>query len=221
MCLEALYLVAPKEFPNPEATARASGAEDVLSRARVCATLDEALREAHLVIGSSGRARRIEWPPLDPQACAAKVVQEAARLSVALVFGPERTGLTNAELDRCHFLVRIPANDEYPSLNLAGAVQVLAYEIFRAAREHAGGEHKRAEILATHEEMRLFYRHLRDVLVRLKFLDPANPRHLMRRLIRLFNRARLDQKELNILRGILTAIEQSRHKVDRGDRGGA
>ncbi len=212
MCLESLVLVSPREFPGEEATARAAGADDILSRARVCDSLDEALQGCHLVIGSSARSRRIAWPMLDPPTAAARLVSEAAAGEVALLFGPERTGLTNEQLDRCHFLVSIPANPEFSSLNLAGAVQVLAYELRLASRgsvlPREDGVSSGDSPLASADDLQRLYEHLEETLIQIQFLDPQNPRKLMRRLTRLYNRARLDSNELNILRGILTAVQQ-------------
>jgi tRNA (cytidine32/uridine32-2'-O)-methyltransferase len=123
--------VAPEDFPSADATDRAAGADDVLENAVICASLDEALKDCHLVIGTSARQRRIEWPSLAPESCARRLVEGAQQGPVALLFGQERTGLLNAELDRCHFVVTIPADRHYSSLNLACAVQILAYEIHR------------------------------------------------------------------------------------------
>jgi TrmH family RNA methyltransferase len=210
MALRSLYLIEPERFPSPEATDRAAGADDVLDSAVICASLDEALRDCHLVIGTSARPRRIEWPTLDPAAGAGRLVEGARQGPVALLFGQERTGLLNSELDRCHFVVTIPADQAYSSLNLASAVQILAYEIYRAALAGRPAEtiDSREGRLASSEDMQGFYRHLEEVLQQIGFLDPDNPRYLMRRLMRLFNRAGVDDNELNILRGILTAIQQ-------------
>lgn len=214
MSLRSLYLVAPENFPSPQATDRAVGAEDLLQDAILTASLDEALKDCHLVIGTSARIRRIEWPALDPETCARRLVDGAQHGPVALLFGQERTGLLNAELDRCHFVVTIPADQEYSSLNLACAAQILAYEIYLAA--HVGTTASAAEARegapVSHEDLQRLYRHLEEVLQQVGFLDPQNPRLLMRRLVRLFNRAGLDHNELNILRGILTAVQQSRHE---------
>ncbi|MEJ2644231.1 MAG: tRNA (cytosine(32)/uridine(32)-2'-O)-methyltransferase TrmJ [Gammaproteobacteria bacterium] len=215
MCLEQLYLVGPKVYPSAEATARASGADDLLARARVCATLDEALAGCTLVAGTSARSRAIPWPLMGPRACAARLAERSESGPVALVFGREQSGLSNEELDRCQLLVQIPSNPEYGSLNLAAAVQVMAYELLQAHRDgtresdEAPAEHPPA----TADELDGFYRHLEQTLVALEFLDPANPRHLMRRLRRVYHRAALDRNEVNILRGILTAIQ---HKTDSG-----
>jgi len=210
MAMRSLYLVEPERFPSPEATDRAAGADDVLDSAVICASLDGALKDCHLVIGTSARPRRIEWPTLDPAAGAGRLVEGAQQGPVALLFGQERTGLLNSELDRCHFVVTIPADQAYSSLNLASAVQILAYEIYRAVLAGRPGEAMEAREgrLASSEDMQRFYQHLAEVLQQIGFLDPDNPRYLMRRLMRLFNRAGVDDNEMNILRGILTAIQQ-------------
>ena len=206
MCLGDLVLVNPVEFPHPDAAARASGAVDVLERARVTASLDEALAGCTLVAGTSARRRGIGPPELPPRDCAARLAVGAQQHDVALVFGRERIGLTNEELGRCHILVNIPANPAYASLNLAAAVQVLCYELMLARNEApaaAGSETP----LATADEMERFYEHLESAALETGFLDPANPKHLMRRVRRLFNRAQPDQNEINILRGLLSALQ--------------
>jgi tRNA (cytidine32/uridine32-2'-O)-methyltransferase len=215
MALHRLMLVEPLNFPHPDATARAAGAEDVLDRAVVCNTLDVAVADCALVIGTSARARRIGWPTVTPDEAARALVAAAGAGPVAVVFGQERTGLLNEDLDRCRTVVSIPVNEEYPSLNLGSAVQILAYEIFRAA----GAVSQRAgrTDLAGHDDMRRFFHHLEAVLVDIGFLVPENPRYLMRRLMRLFHRAEPDRNELNILRGILTAVQTPRRsKLDSG-----
>jgi len=217
MGLERLHLVAPERFPNAEADARAADAGDVLAEAVVCESLETALRGCVLTIGTTARARRIDWPNMTPTECAQRLVATASTGPVALVFGQERTGLTNEELDRCQAAVSIPTSAVYPSLNLACAAQILAYEILLAQRAAAPTYHTDAAVggaRATTDELERLYEHLERVLVRIGFLDPENPRLLMRRLTRLFNRAELDQNELNILRGILTAVEHpERHKT--------
>ena len=216
MSLRSLYLVEPEKFPSPEATDRAAGADDVLHDAVICASLDEALKDCHLVIGTSVRSRRIEWPTLDPAGGASRLVEAAQLGPVALLFGQERTGLLNSELDRCHFVVTIPTDPSYSSLNLASAVQILAYEIYRAvlAGAAASTTEAREGRPASNEDMQRFYQHLEEVLQQIGFLDPDNPRYLMRRLMRLFNRAGMDNNEMNIMRGILTAIQQGRPRND-------
>ena len=172
----------------------------------------EALAGCRLVIGTSARARSIPWPTLDPSAAAQRLITEAREGPVALVFGREKTGLSNAELDQCQYTVEIPSNREYASLNLACAAQVMSYELMRArqkATSREAGDGREAGVsLARREDMDRFYRHLEAVLVESGFLHRSKPRRLMRRLYRLFNRACLDENELNILRGILTAVQQ-------------
>lgn len=214
MGLRRMVLLAPEaDHGGPEAIARAAGATDVLSQASVCASLDEALAGCQLVLGTSARERTIAWPVLSPREAAARLMEEAREGQVALLFGQERAGLTNLELDRCQALVTIPSNPAFSSLNLASAVQILTYELFlqtegalfHTPRPEGGGAP------ATDDQLQGFYRHLEEVLVLTSFLDPAHPRKLMRRLVRLFNRARPDQNEINILRGFLTAVQQTQH----------
>ncbi|MHB8624042.1 MAG: RNA methyltransferase [Sulfuricaulis sp.] len=215
MSLRSLYLVAPENFPSAQATDRAVGADDLLQSAVLTTSLDEALKDCHLVVGTSARSRRIEWPALDPGACAQRLVDGAQHGPVALLFGQERTGLLNAELDRCHFVVTIPADKDYSSLNLACAVQILAYEIYRAAQVDmtaSVAETREGVAPVSNEDLQRLYQHLAEVLQQIGFLDPQHPRRLMRRLVRLFNRAGLDHNELNILRGILTAVQHRSHE---------
>jgi TrmH family RNA methyltransferase len=207
MGLEELFLVDPQVFPSAEATARASGADDLLAGAVCADTLEAALADCGLVVGASARNRTLPVPMLDPRECAELVMQQPAGTRAAVLFGRERTGLTNAELDRCHYLVRIPANPDYPSLNLAAAVQVITYELRMAAGEALQRQENRYRF-ATDEEMERFYRHLEETLIAVGFLDAGNPRQLLRRLRRLFARARPNHNEVNILRGILTAVQQ-------------
>jgi len=204
-----LALVDPRYFPDQEATARASGAEDLLDNATVTETLTDAIADCVFVAGASARARAISWPCLEPRECASKLIEENARGPVAAVFGPEKSGLSNEDLDHCDALLTIPTNPDFSSLNLAMAVQVLTYELQAAHAEKPAG-YTAETPLATSRDLELFYEHLERVLTDLQFLDPDNPRHLMRRLRRLFIRARPDQNEVNILRGILTAVERDR-----------
>ncbi|MEJ5864359.1 tRNA (cytosine(32)/uridine(32)-2'-O)-methyltransferase TrmJ [Pseudomonas farsensis] len=223
MGLSRLVLVQPLDFPAADASARASGADDVLSNAIVVDSLEQALVGCSMAIGTSARERSIPWPLLDPRECASKTVERAAAGDeIALVFGREHAGLTNDELQRCHFHVHIPSNPDFSSLNLAAAVQVLSYEVrmaWLAAQGEAGGEQKqdvaasRNGELATLDEMELFYDHLEKTLVDIGFLDPEKPRHLMPRLRRLYGRSEVDRTEMSILRGILTETQ----KVARGE----
>ncbi|HEX7965439.1 MAG TPA: RNA methyltransferase [Gammaproteobacteria bacterium] len=207
MCLARLVLVSPAEYPHPDASARASGAVDVLERAAVVKTLDEALAGCTLIAGTSARQRGLGPPVLSPRECMERLqAADAAGQETALLFGRERTGLTNEELARCHILVNIPSNPEYSSLNIAAAVQVLGYEsmLARGATPAAG---ESEEVPATAEEMEKLYAHIESAALETGFLDPANPKHLMRRIRRLFNRAQPDQNEVHILRGLLTALQ--------------
>jgi len=207
MGLGRLYLVAPRQFPHPRATWRAASATDVLEGAVVTGSLAEAVEDCHYVIGTSARERRIPWPALDARACARRAAEISGRGEVALVFGREDRGLTNDELQLCNLHLSIPASGDYPSLNLAMAVQVVCYELMMQRRE--GGLPERDDAhwdtpFATRRNMERFYEHLEQTLIELEFLDPAAPRQLMPRLRRLYGRIRLDEMELNILRGILT-----------------
>ncbi len=207
MGLTELVLVAPRDFPHEEATARASGADDVLTAARVCPTLEDALVGCRLVMGTSARLRSVTWPQLEPRAAAAALLESAREGPVALLFGTEKSGLSNEELDRCQVLVNIPANPAYSSLNLGMAVQLLAYELRLAWLGDTRTAVEREVPLARADDLERFYTHLEQVLIHTGFLDPAYPRQLMRRLRRLYARARPDEQELNILRGILSAVD--------------
>lgn len=214
MGLSRLVLVDPQDFPSAEAVARASGATDILDAAQVVGTLEEALVGCSLVLGTSARDRRIPWPLLDPRECGVAACEQAQQGGeVALVFGREYAGLTNDELQRCHFHVHIPSDPEFSSLNLAAAVQVLAYEVRMAwlAAENQPTKTLKLEATAIHssqlvtaDELESFYAHLEQALVEIGFLDPTKPRHLMSRLRRLYGRSEVSKLEMNILRGILT-----------------
>lgn len=229
MGLQNLALVQPKLFPHHEATARAAGADDLLSAAKVYSDLDQALQHCQQVYALSARERRLEWPNYYPKACAEKIVNQAKdNIEVALVLGRENSGLTNDELAKCHYHVIIPSNPVFPSLNLAAAVQVIAYELWQQASGHERtasnpmftgvendtlkSEDKKImsrQLLVTGQQMQGFFEHLERTLFQLKVLSPEHPKLLMKRLRRLFNRAELDVVELNILRGILTAINKN------------
>ncbi|MBN2885360.1 MAG: RNA methyltransferase [Chromatiaceae bacterium] len=211
MGLSRLELVAPRQPPDAETLARAAGADDLIARAGIHPDLPSALAGCRLVIGASARLRSIEWPLLEPPACAQYLLEEAREGDVALVLGRERSGLTNAELARCHYLVHIPTNPDYSSLNVAAAAQVLAYEIRRHWREQGNApalaSRDAREDLATAEELEGLHTHLAETLEIIGFSDPEQSRKLLMRLRRLFNRARPDRVELNILRGILNAAQ--------------
>lgn len=223
MGLGTLWLVNPRSFPDEASYARASGATDVLDNARVVATLDEAIRDCVMVMAASARGRKVPWPVMAPPEAAGEVYRATAEGEVALVFGRESNGLSNEELQRCNLHVHIPSNPEYSSLNLAMAVQVLCYELrmlyLRTLEEgqsspylspmtgpgDAGWDVSPATVC----EVEGFLGHLEQTLVDIDFFRRENPGQLMTRLRRLFQRARLDQMEVNILRGILTAVQKA------------
>lgn len=213
MALAELVLVRPRAFPHPEATARASGADDLLARARITDSVTEAVSDCGFVAATTSRSRDQNFRALDLHEAASRVYEMSARGPAALLFGAERTGLTNEELALAHLLIRIPANPEYPSLNLAMAVQLACYELFRAAGSPASARplSESPVPLAPGADMERFYAHLRQVMDEADFKDriPGGG-HLMTRIRRLFQRCEMDQNEVNILRGILTAVQARR-----------
>ncbi|MBN2606069.1 MAG: RNA methyltransferase [Thiotrichales bacterium] len=216
MGLSQLVLVNPKEFPSQVASARASGAADVLSEAVVKETLDEAIADCKLVVGASARLRKVSWPQMDVRETAAMImdVTENEGDQVALLFGREDSGLSNAELDKCHYLAHIPTNPTYSSLNIAAAVQVFVYECLMATdlkNSFSSGQYNHK--LASSEQLEGFYDHLYQSLQDIGFLDPAKNARFMRRMRKLFNRTQLDVKEIDILRGILTASQRQSVKL--------
>jgi tRNA (cytidine32/uridine32-2'-O)-methyltransferase len=219
MGLSRLFLVAPKEYPSDKAVWRSAGATDVLDGAVVVETLDEAIGGCSLVVGTSARERRIPWPLLDPRECGESVWVEAGHHEVAIVFGREDRGLTNEELHKCNYHVHIPANEEYSSLNLATAVQVICYEVRMAFLKATEGKtlpgHSWDMPPADSAAVENYYQHLEQTLAGLGFLDPANPKQTMTRLRRMYNRVRMDQMELNILRGVLTAMQNYVYYTDK------
>jgi TrmH family RNA methyltransferase len=214
MGLAELRLVRPSQFPCAEATSRAAGADEVLYRAALHETLAGAVADCGYVVAATARSRRLGWPELGPRAMAREALSQAARSRVALVFGREHSGLTNAELECCHAAVVIPANPVYGSLNLAAAVQILAYELHVAVTGEpelvTDGVHgSEPDRPATVAELEGLYAHLEQGLVDVGYLDPASPKKLMRRLRRLFNRAKPYESEVNILRGVLAATQRA------------
>ncbi|HKO87108.1 MAG TPA: RNA methyltransferase [Burkholderiales bacterium] len=211
MGLSQLVLVNPRHFPDAQATAMASGADDVLAQAKVCATLDEALQGTRLAVAVTARRRDISHAGFDAREAAKSMLAEAAQGDVALVFGTEMSGLSNDEVMKCQRLAHIDANPEYSSLNLAAAVQVMAYELRRNITGGVLVEDQNNDA-AAFEDIEAFYVHLEERLTVSGFLDPAQPKRLMERLRRLFGRARLEKEEVNILRGILTAWEKPKRR---------
>ena len=216
MGLEQLALVSPRHFPSAECTARAAGADDILTRASVFSSLEDALADCELVFGTSARARSIAWPEVTPEAAAAQIIDRIdAGSGVAVLFGRESSGLSNEQLEICHAMIRIPTNADFSSLNIAQAVQIICYEISKQhlARKATSTAPNDPESLTTVAQMEHLYEHFRQTLTDIGYLDPEKPRRLMRRIRRLFNRARLDSNEYNILRGILTAARNAARSI--------
>ena len=215
MSLSRLFLVDPKNYPSAAATARASGADNVLSSAVVSSSLAEALEGVHLVIGASARQRNIKWKQLDVLDTCKEIQKTLAKSKqqVAVIFGTENSGLTNKELDLCHILMTIPGNPDYFSLNIASAIQVFAYQFF-VSNIHIDFENSDNE-LASFEELEGFYNHLEQVLEHIDYFDEKRPKSLlMRRLRRLFSRSYPEKEEVAILRGILKSINPYNKKPD-------
>ncbi|UUM30100.1 tRNA (cytosine(32)/uridine(32)-2'-O)-methyltransferase TrmJ [Vibrio japonicus] len=210
MGLTNLVLVDPQCEVDEQTVALAAGAADIAVNATTVKTLNEAVADCSLVVGSSARSRTLEWPMLEPRECGKKFVSEGQSSAVALVFGRERTGLTNEELQTCHYHVCIPANPEYSSLNLAMAVQTLSYEIRMAylEREQSQYTEEAQEEYPRHKELEMFFTHFEKVATDTQFINSEQPGQVMNKVRRLFNRARPEAQELNILRGILSSVEK-------------
>lgn len=206
MGLSRLYLVNPNLEPYRKAHEMASGAYDVLREAVVVESLAEALAGCRLICATSARPRDIALPGLSPKSLAELVAKEEDNSEVAIVFGREHAGLTNEELLCCHYHVHIPSDPNFSSLNLSQAVQIIAYELRMSLLAPEIVIETRKDAYATAEDVERFYTHLEEVLIKIEFLDPDNPRRLLQRIRRLFNRVRLEQMEINLLRGILTQI---------------
>lgn len=201
MGLENLVLVNPKIFPSDEATALASGADDILQHAQVCDSLAQAIADCQLVLGATARARDLEWPMYHPK----QLMDKIAGKKTAIVFGRERSGLSNEELWLCHAGIQIPTSPVYRSLNLSQAVQIVAYELWNAQLETP---HEETADVVNQAAMDLFYQHLEKVLIEIEFMKADEPKRLMPKIKRLFNRSEVRESEMNILRGILTQIER-------------
>ena len=207
MALDDLVLVRPRAFPHAEAIALAAGADDILTGARVVESVAAAISDCAFIAGTTSRPRSYYWEFTTPRDVAGRIVALPEENRAALLFGSERYGLANEDLNHCNVLVRIPANPDYCSLNLAMSVQLTAYEILMAREQ----PHTRTQLetpLAPSGDLEHFYAHLNEVLNEIDFDDRTG--HLMERLRRLFNRAQLDRNELNIMRGILSAVQGRR-----------
>lgn len=212
MGLSHLYLVQPREFPAAEADTMAVSAVDVLHNAVVVDSLFEAVADCALVVACSARQRGYDIPQMEPEEASLELLDQATQGPVALVFGPERMGLSNDDLRRANIHVSIPANPEYSSLNLAAAVQTLCYELYKTHLKREHGQLPKPEKVAeypTAEDMERFYVHLEETLNDTGFIIKQHPGEIMLRLRRLFDRARPEKMEMNILRGILASVQRA------------
>lgn len=203
-----LVLVKPKYYPHPDIDARASNSDVVMRNIKVVNTLSEALEGSQIVLGTSARNRKVNTSVINARECG-NLCAKKTHSNIAIVFGTERTGLTNEQLMECNYHVYIPANELYQSINLAHAVQIICYEIRMSQLDNAASmHHSKKEVLANHNDIEMFYDHLERVLANIKFLDLDNPKKLMVRLKRMFNRIHLEKTEVNILRGIVKSISR-------------
>ncbi|AOE38773.1 tRNA (cytosine(32)/uridine(32)-2'-O)-methyltransferase TrmJ [Pantoea agglomerans] len=221
MGLTNLYLVNPLVKPDSQAISLAAGASDVIGDAKIVDSLDEAIAGCSLVVGTSARSRSLPWPMLDARECGVKSVEEGQQAPVALVFGRERVGLTNDELQKCHYHVAIQANPEYSSLNLAMAVQIIAYEVRMAwlqAQEQASPPPQYEESpYPLVDDLERFYQHMEQMMLNSGFIREASPGQVMSKLRRLYTRARPERDELNILRGMLSSFEKRKNDKKQAD----
>jgi tRNA/rRNA methyltransferase len=210
MGLNHLYLVKPDKFPDAHATALSTGAADLLENAVVTETLTEALTGCAFAIGMSARKRGLSHELVNIRTAAAKAMEIAATQPVALVFGTEMSGLSNAELDHCQLLAMIQANPDYSSLNLAAAVQIMCYELRMAALDETTITPNTTPEYATIDSLEGFYAHLEETLLHIGYLNPSHPKKLMERMRRIYARAALEKEEVNLLRGVLTLTQEPR-----------
>ncbi len=209
MGLESLYLVNPKSFPDKEAERRSAGAWNILNSTKVCTNLNEALNGTTLAAAVTARKRNISLDIFDAHQGAKKILGQARKSPVALVFGTEMSGLTSEEVSKCQFILHIPANPAYSSLNLASAVQVITYEL-RMALPNIEEHSSTLGALASHDEIESFYQHFEITMINSGFLDPSSPKHLMQRIRRLYSRTSLEKKEISILRGMLNSFKNQK-----------
>lgn len=220
MGLNRLYLVRPKRMPDAQAAAMATGAGDVLQSAVTCASLEEALSGSVLAYAVTARRRDLSHPAMNAREAARQVAAGARGGDLAFVFGGEMSGLSNEDVLKCQRIAHIPASEEYSSLNLAAAVQVICYEVRMALESGEPAPGPRFP-LATFQEVERFYRHLEQTLVDIHFLNPENPKRLMTRMRRLFVRIQLEREEVQILRGVLKMISRVArrdHATTRGEK---
>ncbi len=214
MGLQQLFLIAPEEFPSEVATARASGAEDVLVDAQICDELEQAISDCHYVVTTTARNRSLQWDNVDASKAAKKIINQSQEGNVAVVFGPERTGLTNQEIELSHQLIHIPVNPEFSSMNLAAAVMLVCYEIRMAFIDVPEPYVSESEVEkhATSGQVEGFVEHLHQIMDEIGFLTNKPSDRLMGRIRRLFNRSRMSEQDVNIMRGILAGIQS---KINR------
>ncbi len=213
MCISNLVLVNPQCPIGEIAYARASGANVILDSLRKAGSLQEAVQHCILVVATSARDRSLPWPELSPGLVAKKIAELNGQSRVALVFGREHSGLTNEELQICHYTVNIPTNPDFSSLNVASAIQVMCYEIFKTVGNQP--ETRQTEIqesAVTSQQLEGFFRHLEQVMITTEFLDRENPGLLMQRLRRLYHRLEMSKNEVDILRGILSSVEKYKNQ---------
>lgn len=210
MGLSELYLVNPcDDFPSQTATAMAAGADDILKNAHICDSLDVALADCQRIIGTSARLRHLSVPMLDPAKCGEMAVQTASTAKVAIMFGREHAGLTNEELNRCHYHVHIPSVESFSSLNLAAAVQLISYEIRKASlAEPIKTIDTEQDELATDHQIQLYYQGLEQLLKDIDFIKNSSPKKIMHRLRRLYNRTQIEKTEIDLLLGILATLDK-------------
>ncbi|CAG8998466.1 MAG: tRNA (cytidine/uridine-2'-O-)-methyltransferase TrmJ [Candidatus Celerinatantimonas neptuna] len=206
MGISKLVLVTPQSEVDGKSHALAAGATDVLANVQIVDSLEEAIAPCELVVGTSARSRTLDWPLINAHQAGELVVKESCNGQVAIVFGRERTGLTNEELHHCHYHVNVATNPEYSSLNLAMAVQILCYEVRMA---FLGSPEPETRPYPNNQDMENFYEHLHNALYEIGFIVPKHPGKVMEKMRRMFNRIRMEQNELNTMRGILSAIERT------------
>jgi tRNA (cytidine32/uridine32-2'-O)-methyltransferase len=218
MGLDDLVLVNPVDYPHAEADSLAAGALDVLQQARVVSSVEEAIEDCQLVLATSARTRSHPWPIKEAREAAPQIVSEAQQGKVAIMFGPERMGLHKDHLRQAHFHVDIPGNPEYGVLNVSNAVQLICYECFMAQRKtFAASDETYPQV----NELNLFYQHLENTLDKIGFLNKVHPGQAMLRLKRLFNRARPEKTELNMLRGMLSTMDKLNSQLDIQNKQGS
>lgn len=214
MGLSQLYLVKPRLFPDEEAESRAAGAKDLLANATVVESVEDAIADCQLVVGTSARERSYDLPLLDLESAAGQVIQESDSGQIAILFGRETMGLNNAEMLLCNRHLYIDANEEYPVLNVAQAIQLVCYELRRAAKRSAADPSEPAPY-PRQQEMVLFYQHLERVLRLTNFIIPQHEGRVMDKLRRYFNRSRPEKTELGMLRGILASVEETVERLTK------